>query len=271
MVNTGITIKGDIIYFLRSQLPLSINAIDSLIRFPERTKLITEYENNSLASLGIVFESSYNSHVWFSPFAWIFGAPDSNLKILKHLLKFYSSGIVCMGYESDLLSNENFVPEIKRYQEDLMILSESKTNFKTNEEEIIRLSHSDAVASVLISRPETDNETLKFMSSRESRFISERLVFGVYSGSILASRGAIMSIYDHFSAIGGFVTDRRMRRRGFGTKTVSFISGHLHALGIEPFLTVRSDNQPAINLYRSLGFSKLREVVYLDFLSGTIP
>ncbi len=270
-METNVTLNAGITQFLLRQLPLSSNALDSLNRFPGRSNLVSVSKDGLISSVGVIFNSLYNPHIWFSPFVWIFGEPDSNLQILEYILETQGDGFVCMGYKSDIQFPKNLLSKVRYYNEDLMIFSRASMFNGTEVTDVVRLTPDDAIDSILLSHPQSDRSTLEKMSISERRFIEEREVFGIHVGKVLVSRGAIMSTFGNFSAVGGFVTGQNHRREGFGRQIVSFLVERVLSSRHRPFLTVRSDNSPAIALYGSLGFSKLTEVVYLDHLSNTRP
>jgi len=63
--------------------------------------------------------------------------------------------------------------------------------------------------------------------------------------------------------LGSIVTDEAYRNRGFGTACTSALANQLSATGRILSLFVRTDNEPAIRIYESLGFVKKREVVFV--------
>jgi len=71
--------------------------------------------------------------------------------------------------------------------------------------------------------------------------------------------------------IGGVYTHPKHRNRGYGTLAVSAITKEALKNAEAAVLFVRSDNKPAIRVYRKIGYRKIREKIWIDVGTGTKP
>jgi predicted GNAT family acetyltransferase len=66
---------------------------------------------------------------------------------------------------------------------------------------------------------------------------------------------------DGFTEISGVCTHPDFRGRGYGAALTMAVAARIRARGDTPFLHTYAANAPAIALYRSLGFTLVRELV----------
>ncbi|MDH2901377.1 MAG: GNAT family N-acetyltransferase [archaeon] len=153
------------------------------------------------------------------------------------------------------------------YHNDLMVVN--------REEETLR---SPERASRLSS--EFDNEYATFGSSfnapqvpvewiREG--LNKNFIFGTFDNGKLASVASLVAWLPQVAVIMGVETKFEFRRRGFARIAVSAAVQEGLRRSQACGLFVRSDNQQAIALYRSLGFKKYGEELWIDIGTGLIP
>ncbi len=97
------------------------------------------------------------------------------------------------------------------------------------------------------------------------------IVFGVFSDGKLASVASVAAWLPQVAVIMGVETKNEFRRRGLGAIVVSAAVREALGRSGSCSLFVRSDNEPAIALYRALGFKKIGEELWIDFGTGLIP
>lgn len=73
----------------------------------------------------------------------------------------------------------------------------------------------------------------------------------------LVAKAEVMASTDKAALIGGVYTEPEHRGRGFSLACMSLLSQAILESGRKPCLNVSKENQPALHVYRSLGFKKL--------------
>jgi predicted GNAT family acetyltransferase len=99
-------------------------------------------------------------------------------------------------------------------------------------------------------------------------FAPRTIELGRYLG--LRHEGALIAMAGERLQLPGWVeisavcTDPAHRGRGLGTALVRAVSAGIRERGATPFLHTAASNERAIRLYRSLGFTKRRDISILD-------
>jgi len=83
-----------------------------------------------------------------------------------------------------------------------------------------------------------------------------------HDGKIVSAAGVHL-VTPHFAQLGNIVTDEAYRNRGFATACTNILAADLAAKGRIISLFVKTDNEPAIHVYKKLVFFKTREIVFL--------
>ncbi len=253
-------------------LPYSINAINSLDNYRDRVKLYSSIKNHK-ESVGVLFMSGYNIHIWFSPTIWIFGNNETNNEILEYFDTSDPSGKYVVQVTD---KDENTLEPGLNYnifREYMMELN--KLNFHNYVNNISfpikRLDKNDAIQSLLISGFDSENKIEKRSIEMEERFISERETYGIFKDGKLICRGSIMSCNGKYCSVGGFVTHNDFRNRGIGKFLVHYICGLVVSRHKIPILFMRDDNIPASKLYTGIGFEIKGNIYFMDHKTGARP
>lgn len=254
------------IKFLNDYFPLIENAFHSYSNFKNRVNIIKAYNLNNISFL-FIYNSNYNPHIWYSPIIWAFGNPDLISKSINYIMKknIIKNQFIALTYSKEKIKG---ITHIKTYNEDLLILKKLSINKINDKYKIIKLKPEDANESLHLSNAEHFNNN---SLNAEKLFIEERETYGIFDNNKLVCRGSIMSRGNNYAAIGGFITDVSYRGNAFATSLIYYISSKLISLNYIPFLTVRTDNLPAQNLYRKLGFEFRDNVTFYDYNTGLRP
>jgi ribosomal protein S18 acetylase RimI-like enzyme len=106
---------------------------------------------------------------------------------------------------------------------------------------------------------------------RNRRHLGEQVVYGIVrEGELLAAAGSSVQTEDAW-VLGGVETQAGHRRQGLARDVVAAVVREgLRQVG-RVGLWVRSDNAPAISLYRSFGFRKVEDSLWVDCGTGMEP
>lgn len=99
------------------------------------------------------------------------------------------------------------------------------------------------------------------------RTIAMGRYFGVWeNGRLIAMAGERMALPE-FTEISAVCVHPEMRGRGLARGLVAHVAAGILKLGKQPFLHAYADNQPAISLYRSMGFV-VRTMMHIETLEA---
>jgi ribosomal protein S18 acetylase RimI-like enzyme len=101
--------------------------------------------------------------------------------------------------------------------------------------------------------------------------ISRDAVFGVFEQGKLASIASAMAFHPEVAVIMGVETRKEFRRRGYGRSVVSAAVREALDRSKSCTLWVASRNSEAQPMYRSLGFRKVGEELWVDIGTGVTP
>ncbi len=259
-----------VLSFLGKYMPYSVNAIGSVVRHPDRTRVVVSEQNGQTEGVGVIFNSRYNPHIWHDPVVWLLGSNQSHTELLGELTGIAGGSYVVhmpggMKMSSLIADSSDML-----YEEILMGVSvDTFRQRNPSETEPIRMG-SEFASEVFTLLTESHDISVEEME-KESRFLRERVGIGVLHGDRLVSFGAIMSVENGASTIGAIKTESSYRRRGLSASTVSSLV--IEALKDSELVTlfVRADNEPAISLYRSLGFTEMGRTMFVDHGTGLKP
>lgn len=100
-------------------------------------------------------------------------------------------------------------------------------------------------------------------------FATRTIEFGNYHGYFeegrLAAMGGERMHLEGYSEVSAICTHPDLRGKGYGAQLVHFLSQKVMEQGFTPFLHVRTDNTPAIEIYERLGF-KIRKRMFFAII-----
>lgn len=153
------------------------------------------------------------------------------------------------------------------YPNDFMIVRRGEEKPKSPEL-ATRLSHKhDLEYSSFGSSFNVPSMPLEWIRER----LDDDIIFGAFSDGRLVSVASLVAWLPQVAVIMGVETKPEFRRRSFGSIVVSAVvqEGLKHSQSCSLF--VRSDNDEAIGLYRTLGFQKFGEDFWVDIGTGLVP
>lgn len=255
-------------HYLEDNLPFSLNALNSLVHYPDRTQVY--YSKSQREAIYVIeFKSGYNKHIWYSPIIWIISDID-DIDFLRNSLREQmnnNSSFIALAHP---FAENPEVSGILTYREKLMV-NDKFEDLIIPEFKVVRLDESAAEQSLLLSIPSKKGNFTNEEISRERLFIRERETYGIFLDNRLVCRGSIMAGYGKYFSVGGFITHTDYRKLGLATSLVGFICKRIMEMGGIATLTVRNDNVGALSLYRKLGFMDTEEIMFLDWGSGVVP
>jgi GNAT superfamily N-acetyltransferase len=80
----------------------------------------------------------------------------------------------------------------------------------------------------------------------------------------IVSAAGVHFLTPQIGQIGNVITEEKFRRKGMAKACTAAVAAEIISRGIPASLFVRTDNSGAINLYRGLGFMKVRELSFLE-------
>ena len=110
----------------------------------------------------------------------------------------------------------------------------------------------EAVGNLLCREPDRVKDLLKELS------------YGLYEHGQLAAFAAAPEILEDLAIIRGVYTKPNLRRKGYATSVCSAVVSRLIEQGKEAILYVSKENQPALGVYKKLGFNETGHV-FLSF------
>lgn len=259
----------DIMSYLKSKLPFSVNMAASIRDHRERCRVLVARQGNLIAGVLVEFHSTYSSHIWLDPIIWMTGNSEVSSILLRE--RGYGRSIIISQADfSSLIPTE--IPAIRVFEEFFMSVRLEKFSGKeiTPDVNVRRLEISDADDSLKLSGYNVELID-QITREKEENFLKERFCFGLYANGQLASRGAIMSITDDYASVGAFFTLKALRNRGYGSTIVSEVIKQASSKSQSACLLVRSTNDNAISLYSKFGFDVVGKAYFTDLGTGLMP
>lgn len=247
-----------------------MNIINCIKYFNERSETYFLIDENNIKACILIFKSDYNDHIWHDPTIWIIG----NNKYSKILLdKIKNKKFVMISLYDISKEIKIKFPGAKIFNENIMVRINEKVCDK-DIQNVRRLSEEDAIQSLNLDKDATYNEDLNEIKNkidREKKFINERICFGKFIDNKLIARGAIMSITDKYSSIGGFYTIETERRKGYISEIIKCILNGAKKHSLNSCLFVSNNNNNAIKAYEKLGFTSVNNAYFYDVNTGLSP
>ncbi len=262
----GPTMDAKLLEFLKNRLPFSINMLHSMKNYPQQTDLLIRGDKGDPEAVLVNLRSGYNDHIWHDPIMWVTGNKNACSDLVNSLDMETCVLISDTGLKEDLQEKYD---HLNSYNEYLMVLhkddlSEEALFSKRLDED--NAADSLSLAGILPSYPNYSDYIEK-----EKRFLKDRQVFGIFYGERMIARGALMSNEPEYSSVGAFIVDPEFRSRGFGEQIVTSVAQQAALKSERICLFVNTNNEPAISLYKKIGFSVAQEIYFYDVNTGLRP
>ncbi len=203
--------------------------------------------------------------------AWILGARKAAVKLLE--LARLDKGIIWATEDVQDLVEDRFAVSNK-YRMDVMTLDTSKAN-PMIKHDVQRLSGKDAypwAQSILFSQSGKAEDPTEEDIRRAEEFLKENIAFGVYHGSLLASRGAAYVRLGEAWNVGAIFTHPKHRSRGLATSVTSALVKEAQRHTGKMMLFVQDNNILAKRVYGKIGLrADGGRRIYLDLVQVGRP
>lgn len=234
--------------------------IYDLLYEPENTTIYVAYDQtNSLSGYLLTYKGLR------TPATRLYGEREAVSQLLN-LLEKEKMLIFCPPELLDVV--EERFPQARCYLEDQMYVSRSSVRF-INHEKAMRLDpeHASSLAELYSS-----GEPSYARSEERCRTLLEKhSVYGVFADDELVSAAIALKRMPEVSEITGVFTKPKSRGRGFATITTSAATEEALKNAPKTTLFVRSDNIPAVEIYKKLGYRKICEWYWIDVGAGLKP
>jgi ribosomal protein S18 acetylase RimI-like enzyme len=134
-----------------------------------------------------------------------------------------------------------------------MVKEDASTPAAAEQHEVIELTPADVPEMSQIYAATRPGRTLCPKIQKLGTFVGIR-----HEGRLVAMGGVRLHIAG-YREITTVATQPEFEGRGFATAVVLALMARIHGNGNRPFLTVRTDNERAIGIYRRLGFQERRK------------
>lgn len=253
--------------FLIKNLPFTVNMMDTIRRFPDRSDSYFLVEGSNVVAAMTVFRSRYNTHIWNDPMIWVVGNAEESMQLVS-LINLNKSVIVSTNDLSGFIKNKYL--KARTFSEHIMV-REKRPEDSTWEYKSQLLSRKYAEESLTLSLHTTKNEGNANLVEREQIFLMERKCYGIISEGKVISRGAVMSSVKEYSSVGAFFTNERYRGQGYASDVIRAVLSEASNVSDNTCLFVNEKNERAHSLYNKLGFSKLENVYFCEIGTGVTP
>ena len=221
------------------------------------------YNNDELVGIGTHFEKRFGSLVIHS----------QRKEAIDELVDAFAS----RG------ANVEWVPSFKRYAiptierlrhhgiEPKMVRQETvyqltRDTFRTHDSSRVEMaSESDIEEIILLDRTVENDDMSAPITERERKQVIIGREWILRSEGKIVSKANIHGVSKNYVQIGGVMTHPMYQGKGFAKQTVSALCTHWLTQDKGVILFVRNDNNPAIKLYQTLGFTPFDEFIVAQF------
>lgn len=261
IIQVGETDRESVAGSLKSE-DLLVHHFDiyDLLCEPENTTMYVAYDQTSSLSGYLLTYRGFRV-----PATRVYGEREAVSQLLN-LLEDEKMLIFCSPELLDVV--EERFPQARSYLEDQMYVSRSLVQF-INHEEAVRLGpeHASSLAELYSS-----GEPSYARSEERCRTLLEKhAVYGAFADDKLVSAAITLKRLPEISDITGIFTKPRFRGRGFATIATSAATEEALKNAPKTTLFVRSDNIPAVRIYKKLGYRKVCEWYWVDIGTGLRP
>lgn len=234
--------------------------IYDLLYEPENTTMYVAYDQiSSLSGYLLTYRRLR------TPATRLYGEREAVSQLLD-LLEDEKMLIFCTPELLDVV--EKRFPQARCYLEDQMYVSRSLVRF-INHEEAVRLDpeHTSSLAELYSS-----GESSYARSEERCRTLLEKhVVYSVFADDQLVSAAITLKRLPEVSEITGVFTRPKFRGRGLTTIATSAATEEALKNAPKTTLFVRSDNIPAVKIYKKLGYRKVCQWYWVDIGTGLRP
>lgn len=116
-----------------------------------------------------------------------------------------------------------------------------------------------------------DKEALSQLFQDPSYLVKKARTWGIMRDGYAISSISALAYTPEVWVLGALITKRRYRKRGYAKKLVEFFLNEAYGKTRKVVLWVRSDNYPAINLYRKYDFQIIAEDAWINVGVDIVP
>ena len=254
------TNKQQVIDSIKQDVIKHVFAFYDLQHDPEHTSVYAAFENGRLAGYILKYTATDVPSVILE---------GRNTAVSK-LIEFAPQDHFIIHAPPSLL------PTIKRkfssanhYVEDWMLVRKGEANLTRSK--LVRRLSTQEDASMLAKLLSTRKDRPERAMERYLRWISTLPLCGVFvNGKLVSYAGSFIQLPQVWM-IGGVYTKPTRRKKGYATLATSAITEEALRNAETAALFVRSDNYPAISVYKKIGYRKMGEKVWVDVGTGLRP
>lgn len=261
IVKVGENSRGKIAESLKSEdLLVHHFTIYDLVHEPKNTTMYAAYDQtNSLAGHILTYRGLR------TPATRVYGKKEAVSQLLN-FLKEEKTLIFCPPELLDVV--EERFPQARAYLENQMYVSRRLVRL-TKHEKAVKLNpeHTSYLAELYSS-----GEPAYARSEQRCRMLIEKhAAYGVFVEEELVSAAIALKRLPEVSEITGVLTKPKFRGKGFATIATSAATEEALRYAPKTTLFVRSDNIPALKMYKKLGYRKICEWYWVDVDTGLRP
>ena len=252
--------KNRMIEYLKQDIVRHVFAYYDLQHEPEFTTAHAIFENNSLRGYILTYTRADVPSVVL----------ESDPEAARHLIQHSPENNFIMHTLPNLLDAviESF-PNARPYVEDWMVVKKGQAHL--HESKNVRRLHTQDDASQLACLLSTRVDRPQGTVEKYAEWLQRMIIYGVFIDNQLASyAGSFLQIPEVWM-IGGVYTNPERRNKGYSTMAVSAITREALESAEAAALFVRSDNYPAIRVYKKIGYRKIGEKLWIDIGTGLRP
>lgn len=249
---------------LREQSGANLRAIEDLSKFRDSTNIFTVHEDDP-SRFAYLMISGHPSTRGKSPTVILGGHAENATELTKHLPKRPYTILETPKEFLQVLKSQ--IPQdAEVYYERRMELHRSSFKAVARSSRVRQLIESDDVSLAEFSGapPQAATGMRQWIAGAES-------LLGIFEGSKLLAMGSTFCTLPEGWSLVGIKTREDYRRRGLAAEVTSGLCSKAFESVNCVGLTVLSDNEPAIALYKKLGFQLKEERVWIDCGSGSKP
>lgn len=248
---------------LRENAGANLRAIEELTKFSDRARTFSLNADDP-GRFAYLLISGHPSTLGRPPTVVLGGNPAAAGELFEHLPS---------GPHTILETPRDFLKDLEKH------LPKGANVYFERRMEVLRSQFRPHPSSRVRQLVESDDLALaKFMGAPPQAAPNMRgwirgakALLGIFEGSELLSMGSTFCAIPEGWSLVGIKTREDRRRQGLAAEVTSALCARAFEEARAVYLTVLSDNAPAISLYQKLGFELQEERVWIDCGSGSKP